>query len=158
MSHLINYYFTLVLLQQFRVHNLSFHIFILKNNSQKYYNFTWCSYTPLQLHVLYTISGRGVTTIPWKSLQNFRISYLCSLLKSSSPSLLLLLLLLLFSSFLLHVFVLSKMREQTWSYLFFIDFTFLYLLIGPSSSFIYNSTYTILYFGMQSYEIMTLKS
>ena len=47
--------------------NLSFHIFILNNNSQKYYNFTRCSYTPLQLHVLYTLLGWGVTVqvIKW---------------------------------------------------------------------------------------------
>ena len=56
------YIFTLLLVPQSRFHKLSLHIFIL-NNSQIYYNDTWCSYTPLQYHVLYTLSGRGVTII-----------------------------------------------------------------------------------------------
>ena len=55
------YIFTLLLVPQFQFHKLSLHIFILNNNSQKYYNGTWCSYTPLQLHVLYTFSEWGVT-------------------------------------------------------------------------------------------------
>ena len=58
------YIFTLLLVPQFRFHKLSLHISILNNNSQKYYNGTWCSYTPLQYHVLYTLSGRGVTSSP----------------------------------------------------------------------------------------------
>ena len=60
MSYLINYDFTLVLVQHSGFINLSFHNFILNNNSQKYYNYTWCTYEPPQLHVLYTLSGRGI--------------------------------------------------------------------------------------------------
>ena len=61
MSHLINYDFNPCSNTNFGFHKLSFHIFILNNNSQKYYNGTWCTYAPLQSHVLYTLSGRGVT-------------------------------------------------------------------------------------------------
>ena len=57
MSHLINYDFTLVLLQHSGFINLSFHNFISKILQCD----TLSSYTPLQLHVLYIISERGVT-------------------------------------------------------------------------------------------------
>ena len=43
------------------LNHLSFRHFILNNNSQKHYNFTWYASAPLQLHVLYTLSRRGVT-------------------------------------------------------------------------------------------------
>ena len=56
MSHLINYDFILVLVRHSGFINLSFHNFISKMLQCD----TWCSYTPLQLHVLYTISERGV--------------------------------------------------------------------------------------------------
>ena len=70
MSHLINYDFTLVLGPHSEFINLSFHNFILNNNSKKTnYNCTWCTYAPLQLHVLYTLSGWGVTNPP--SLEHF---------------------------------------------------------------------------------------
>ena len=57
MSHLINYDFTLVLVPHSGFINLSFNNFISKIPQCD----TWCSYTPLQLHVLYTLSGQGVT-------------------------------------------------------------------------------------------------
>ena len=61
MSHLINYGFNPYSNTNSGFHKLSFHIFILNKNSQKYYNGTWCTYAPLQSHVLYTLPGRGVT-------------------------------------------------------------------------------------------------
>ena len=64
MSHLINYNFNPCSNTNSGFHKLSFHIFILNKNSQKYYNGTWCTYAPLQSHVLYTLSGRGVTLTP----------------------------------------------------------------------------------------------
>ena len=60
-SFLTNYNFTLVL-----VHNSRFNKFIIsqfdsEQQLPKYYNGTWCTYGPLQLHIPYTLSGRGVT-------------------------------------------------------------------------------------------------
>ena len=58
MSYLISYDFTLILLQHSGFHKLSFHNFISKIPQCD----TWCSYAPLQFHVLYTLSGQGVTS------------------------------------------------------------------------------------------------
>ena len=55
MFHLVDYDFTLVLLQHSGFHKLSFHNFISKIPQCD----TLCSYTPLQFHVLYTLSGPG---------------------------------------------------------------------------------------------------
>ena len=66
MSHLINYDFTLILLQHSGFLNLSFRHFISKIPQCD----TWCSYTPLQFHALYTLSGRGITNLP--SFRTFR--------------------------------------------------------------------------------------
>ena len=63
MSHLIQLRFYPCFITTSGFHKLSFYIFILNKNSQKYYNGTWCTYAPLQSHVLYTLSGRGVTPL-----------------------------------------------------------------------------------------------
>ena len=60
MSHLINYTFTLILLQQFRVHKFMISQFHLKNTTMA----LGAHMRPLKLHVLYTFSGRGVTNPP----------------------------------------------------------------------------------------------
>ena len=65
MSHLINYTFTLVLLQQFRVHKFMISQFHLKNTTMA----LGAHMRLLQLHVLYTFSGWGVTNPP--SLEHF---------------------------------------------------------------------------------------
>ena len=57
MSHLINYTFTLVLIQQFQVHKFMISQFHLQNTTMA----LGAHMRPLQLHVLYTFSGRGVT-------------------------------------------------------------------------------------------------
>ena len=57
MSHFYRLQFYPFLLQHSGFINLSFHNFISKIPQCD----TWCSYTPLQFHVLYTLSGWGVT-------------------------------------------------------------------------------------------------
>ena len=71
MSHLINYDFTLVLLQHSGFHNLSFHNFIFKIPQCH----TLCLYTPLQLHVLYILLGRGVTLGLLNSFDEYFLIY-----------------------------------------------------------------------------------
>ena len=97
-----------------------------------------------------------VHTISWKSIQNFRISYLCSLLKSSS--LLVLLLLSLFSS--LYV---GTLTWETKNEIFFVSSSFytlfsLLLLISPPFIFYLEIKFLLFHFNLSSSCHMTFIS
>ena len=49
----------------FQVHKFIISQFHPEQQLPKYYNDTWCTYAPLQLHVLYTLSRRSVTKIAY---------------------------------------------------------------------------------------------